>query len=177
MKLIGKIVFIMMVLLLFPCSCIEEEETSLEDVVTRGMKLPDFAVVMNDGTTVTGATLRNTVSIVMFFHTECPDCQEALPRMQRLYDEYAQQGVTFALISREEEAASIAAYWAEQGFTMPYSPQPDRKVYELFAYKRVPRIYISECGGTVRYIFTDDPVPDDATLSAAMKQVLLSPKG
>lgn len=176
MKLIGKTVSVMMVLLLFPCSCIEEE-TSLEDVVTRGMKLPDFTVVMNDSTTVTGATLRNTVSVVMFFHTGCPDCQEALPRIQRLYDEYVGQGVAFALISREEEAASVAAYWAGQGFTMPYSAQPDRKVYELFAYERVPRIYISECGGTVRYIFTDDPVPDDEALSEAMKQVLLSPKG
>ncbi len=176
MKFIARIISVMMALLLFPCSCIEEEETSLEDVVTRGMKLPDFAVVMNDGTTVTGATLRNTVSVVMFFHTECPDCRLVLPCVQRLYDTYASQGVRFALISREEEAASVAAYWAEQSFTMPYSPQPDRKVYELFAYKRVPRIYVSDSVGTVRYIFTDNPIPDDEVLSEALSQVVYSSK-
>ncbi len=176
MKFIGRVVFIIALLLLLPCSCIEEEGTSLEDVVTLGSTLPDFTVVMNDGTEVTGAALRNTVSVVMFFHTECPDCRQALPRVQRLYDTYAPQGVRFALISREEKASSVAAYWAEQGFTMPYSAQPDRKVYELFAYKRVPRIYVSDSTGIVRHMFTDDPVPDDEALSAALRQVVYSSK-
>ena len=152
-------------------SCIKEEDHP-EEVVTIGLQLPDFMVTMNDSSIVTGSELRGTVSVVMFFHTGCPDCQQALPRVQRLYDEYVSQGVAFALISREEDDASIAAYWAEQGFTMPYSAQADRKVYELFAYKRVPRIYVSERGGTVRHIFTDDPVPSYEDLEDSLIDVL-----
>ncbi len=161
-----------MVATLLPCSCIDEEHAPLEDVVTVGAKIPDFIVTMDDGSVVTGAALKDSVSMVMFFHTGCPDCRQVLPRVQRLYDMYARQGVRFALISREEGSVSIAAYWAEQGLTMPYSAQSDRRVYELFARKRVPRIYISERGGTVRYIFTDDPVPDDTALVEALEDVL-----
>ena len=159
-------------MMLSASSCINDEPADeVEEVVTPGAMLPDFAVTMHDGSTLTGEELRRSVSVVMFFHTGCPDCRAALPRVQQLYDTYAGQGVMFALISREEEAASVASYWEEQGFTMPYSAQSDRKVYELFAHKRVPRIYISERGGTVRHIFTDNPVPDYDTLVGALEGV------
>lgn len=171
MKPFGRITY--GILLLFFCiSCIEENMSEAEDVILVGSKLPNFSVELSDGTVVTGQELRDTTSLIMFFHTGCPDCRKALPCVQRMYDEYASQGVAFALISREEEEASIATYWEEQGFDMPYSAQSDRKVYELFAHRRVPRIYISEPGGTVRYIFTDDPVPDVADLTEALEQVL-----
>ena len=94
-----------------------------------------------------------------------------MPRIQRLYDTYASKGVRFALISREDGEASVAAYWEEHGLTMPYSAQEGRTVYELFAYRRVPRIYVSDSTGTIRHIFTDDPIPTEEILEGAMRDV------
>lgn len=161
-----------MILALLPCSCINEEPIPIEEVVTLGDTLPDFTIIMNDGNLLTGKTLRSSTSVIMFFHTNCPDCQQVLPHVQRLYNVYNQQGVAFALISREEDEASVSSYWMEQAFTMPYSAQNNRKIYELFAYRRVPRIYISEHGGTVRYIFTDNPTPTYETLNEAIENIL-----
>lgn len=152
------------------CSCIDEVEPA-EEVVTVGDQLPDFEVTMSDGTVVTGAMLRETPSVVMFFHTACPDCQQTLPRMQRLHDAYASKGVHFALISREDDEASVASYWEKQELTMSYSAQEDRTIYELFAYRRVPRIYVSDSTGTIRHIFTDDPIPTEEILEEAMRNV------
>lgn len=84
----------------------------------------------------------------------------SLPVMQKIYDEYASKGVRFALISREEEGDTIATFWKEHGLTMPYSAQKTRKIYNLFAQTRVPRIYVCEKGGTIRFIHTDAPVPE-----------------
>lgn len=171
MKISKKLLYLT-TLILLPYSCINNELIPTEEVVTLGDTLPDFTITMNDGKSLTGETLRNSTSVVMFFHTNCPDCQQVLPHVQRLYDVYAQQGVAFALISREESATSVSSYWTEQGFTMPYSAQANRKIYELFAYRRVPRIYISEQGGTVRYLFTDNPPPIYDTLNEAIGDVL-----
>ncbi len=163
-----------LIMVLFPVislsSCIREDVYA-EDVINVGDKLPDFTVSMNNGSVMSGASLRDSVSVVMFFHTGCPDCRQILPHMQKLYEEYAKQGVLFALISRAEEESSIALFWEENNLTMPYSAQPDRKVYELFAHRRVPRVYMSDCNGTVRYIFTDNPIPDYATLTDALEHV------
>ena len=137
-----------------------------------GDRLPDFEVVMNDGSVVDDIILSEGVSVVMFFHTSCPDCQQALPRMQQIYDEYISKGVYFAFISREESMVDIESYFNEKGLKLPYSAQNDRKVYEQFAQTRIPRIYICEKGGIIRYIFTDDPVPTYDLLKSSLDSVI-----
>ena len=86
-------------------SCINEKTEGAD--LAAGDLIPDFTVTMNDGTELTGAMLREAPSCIMFFHTSCPDCRQALPVMQKIYDEYASKGVRFALISREEEGGTI----------------------------------------------------------------------
>ena len=150
--------------------CIKEKQTGADLKV--GDILPDFEVVMNDGSVVTDEILKEKVSVVMFFHTTCPDCQQALPIMQNIYDEYASKGVVFVLISREEGSEDIAGYFNENGLKMPFSAQNDRKVYELFAKTRIPRIYINERDGIIRYIYTDDPVPSYDDLKSSVESLI-----
>ena len=127
---------------------------------------------MNDGTQVSSVQLREGVCCIVFFTTVCPDCQQTLPHVQRIYDEYSGRGVRFALISREEGDRTVSAYWSEQGFTMPYSARSDRRIYELFASSRVPRIYICR-NGVIMSIFTDLPsIPTYESLSAVLKRFL-----
>ena len=150
--------------------CIKEKQTGADLKV--GDILPDFEVVMNDGSVVTDEILKEKVSVVMFFHTTCPDCQQALPIMQNIYDEYASKGVVFVLISREEGSEDIAGYFNENGLKMPFSAQKDRKVYELFAKTRIPRIYIYDRDGIIRYIYTDDPVPSYGAIKKSLENVV-----
>ena len=137
-----------------------------------GDRLPGFSVVMNDGSLVTDESLRGSVSCVMFFHTSCPDCQRTLPEMQRVYGDYVSKGVLFALISREQGPDLIDPYWSEQGYDMPYSAQSDRTVYNKFATSRIPRVYICDKDGIIRYIYTDDPTPTYENLSDSVKSLL-----
>ncbi|MBR2359188.1 MAG: TlpA family protein disulfide reductase [Bacteroidaceae bacterium] len=166
------VLWMLVIFLMIPCGCINEEHDDAVEVVRIGDKLPDFMALMNDSTTVTGEKLRESVSVVMFFHTSCPDCQQTLPHIQQLYNKYAPQGVAFTLISRGEEDASIAAYWESNGLTLPYSPQTDWHVYELFAKQRIPRIYISNPKGVVQYIFTDNPAPSYKELDEALQTTM-----
>ena len=150
-------------------SCIKERKTGGDLVV--GDSIPDFTVTMNDGMTLSGTQLSEGVACIVFFTTLCPDCRQTLPHIQSVYDEYAGKGVRFALISREEGQESISAYWPEHGFSMPYSAQTDRHIYELFARTRVPRVYICR-GGVIRSVFTDSPVPTYEDLKAALDGAL-----
>ena len=164
-------IFISCVVLLGVGSCVHEDFPADADIVKVGQMLPDFSVTMSDGTEVTGDMLRGGVSVVVFFHTSCPDCQQLLPELQRLYEEYSER-VYFVLISREEGDALIAQFWAQHNLTMPYSAQSDRAIYNLFAESLIPRVYISDNGGVVRHIFTDNPVPSYDTVRAALLGVI-----
>ena len=150
-------------------SCIKERPAGADLGV--GDVVPDFEVTMNDGSSVSGQDLRQTPSCIVFFHTSCPDCQQVLPVIQELYDKYIDEGVAFALISREEEEATVSAYWAECGFSMPYSAQSSREIYSLFAQTRVPRVYICEKDGVIKAIYTDDPVPGFEELDSQINSV------
>lgn len=150
--------------------CIKEKQTGADLKV--GDRLPVFEVVMDDGTVVTDEILSETVSVVMFFHTSCPDCRQVLPQMQKVYDEYASAGVRIVLISREDPKESVESFWLENGLKMPYSAQNDRKIYEKFAATRIPRVYVNEKGGIIRYVFTDDPNPSYDEICTALENVI-----
>lgn len=164
-------IFISCVVLLGASSCIHEDLPARADVVKVGQMLPDFSVTMSDGTVVTGDMLRGGVAVVVFFHTSCPDCQQLLPELQRLYDDYSDSAY-FVLISREESEATISSFWAQHNMTMPYSAQSDRGVYNLFAESLIPRVYISDAEGIIRHIFADSPVPSYDTVRDALLGVL-----
>ena len=90
-------IFISAICALWLGGCINDDVLGRREVVRVGDLLPDFSVTMNDGSVVTGDSLRKSVAVVLFFHTTCPDCQQLLPQIQPLYDEYAPRGVAFAL--------------------------------------------------------------------------------
>ena len=146
-------------------SCIKERQTGVDLAI--GDSIPDFSITTNEGYTVTGEDLREGVSVIMFFTTACSDCRETLPHIQRIYDEYKSHEVSFAIISREDSGESVSRYWSEQGYTMPYSAQSDRRIYELFAKTRVPRVYVCS-SGVIKAIFTDDPNPTYEVVSVAL---------
>ena len=155
---------------LFLSGCILEKDSGADLKV--GDHLPDFSVKMNDGRVVTDEDLIGSVSCVVLFHTSCPDCQNTLPSIQRLYDEYAPETVRFALISREEGAEEIESYWTEKSYNMPYSAQLTRKVYNKFASSRIPRVYISDKDGIIRYIYTDNPIPTYGELKSCLESLI-----
>lgn len=141
-----------MMLVFLWSSCITEGEKVGQELAV-GDKVPEFSVKMENGETVTAEDLKGRVSLIVFFHTSCTDCQKQLPVLQAFYECYPQYPLV--CISREENADSVSAYWAGAGFTMPYSAQEDRSVYQLFAYQRIPRIYVVDTEGVICRIFTD----------------------
>ena len=158
-------------LALMACGCVHDDDYRDADIVKVGQMLPDFTVVMNDGSVVTGEMLREGIAVVVFFDTSCSDCQQLLPQLQMLYDDYSEKA-HFVLISRAEGEATISSFWESNNLTMPYSAQSDRGVYNLFARSLVPRVYISDAEGVVRYNFADNPVPSYEVVRDALLGVL-----
>ena len=140
--------------LLASVSCIKDYPDP-EFELKQGDRIPEFSITMSDGTAMTSEQLSHGQAIIMFFHTGCPDCQNTLPSVQKIYDEYKDR-VSFALISREQSEEEIKDYWQEKEYTLPFSAQKDRKIYNLFATSRVPRVYICN-EGVITRIYTDDP--------------------
>lgn len=136
-------------------SCMSEDEADEPtEIVALGDTLPAFSVVMNDGALVTNASLKGSVSVITFFHTDCPDCQRALPDLDALYKAHGDD-VRFVCISRAEGAEGVAAYWEKEGLSLPYSAQTNRAVYQRFARSVIPRVYVADRTGRIQGIFVE----------------------
>ena len=150
-------------------SCIKDDEPGTGEIGV-GDTIPDLTVQMSDGSTVTGASLRSGVALIMFFNTGCPDCRNTLPAVEQMFNRF-KGDVSFALISREQVDEDIAPYWESQGYTLPYSAQTDGYVYNLFATSRVPRVYICH-NGIVKYMYHDNPIATAQDLEGNLMELL-----
>ena len=152
-------------------SCISDDsdKDSQGANLVVGDSLPTFQVTMNDGSTIRTSDLLGGVSVVVFFNVGCGDCRVELPEVQRLWD--LQLGVPIVLIARENTEEAIQSFWQQAQLTMPYSPQSDRKVYSLFASSRIPRIYICDDQGVIRFSHADDAMPTAEQMADEIKAI------
>ena len=141
--------------------CVNDEDPDMNGGnISLYDKIPQFSVVMNSGETICTQSLFGKTGLIMFFNTNCPDCQKELPVIQQLWEKYRHvDDLLIVPVAREEGRDEILEYWSENNLTLPFSPQDNREVYSLFAKSIIPRIYISDRDGRVIFLSGDDDLP------------------
>lgn len=164
--------FLLLACTLFGCVSDKEPEGANLQV---GDEMPVFSVTLNNGEEISSISLKGKVSVIVFFNTGCRDCQQELPVIQELWKLYKDnEEVVIVPIAREEKENKINEYWQQNGLTMPFSPQPDRRIYNLFATSQIPRIYIVGPHGLITASFDDSDMPSLDTLEAQIKLYIFS---
>lgn len=141
-------------------SCIRDGEPSVSSATLEvGEQVPEFTVVLNSGESLANTDLKGRVSVLVFFRTACPDCREELPQIQRLYDAFRNDTrVGIYCFSWKDHQEEVEQYWQTEGFNLPYAAECEDAVYERFACRVVPTVFISDEKQLVRYKFGDHPV-------------------
>ena len=144
--------FLTMFVLAVLSSCISDDSDKDSQGVNLvvGDSLPTFQVTMNDGSTIRTSDLLGGVSVVVLFSVDCGDCRMELPEVQRLWNQ--QLGVPIVLIARENTEEVIRSFWQQ-------------------AHSRIPRIYISDAQGVIRFSHADDAMPTAEQLADEIKAI------
>lgn len=161
--------YLILGLLLMP-SCVTDdvEENQGVDV---GDRLPTFQVTLSTGDVLSDKSLIGKVAMIVLFSTSCPDCRRELPVVEKVYRQFENdEDVVIFAVSREERPGEVAQFWKEYGLTMPYSEQPDRYVYNLFASVGVPRIYISDKEGIIMAAYDDSIIFNAESISETIEE-------
>lgn len=158
--------YILLLIISITPSCIREKIDTGTDIVRVGDILPDFQLVMNDGSVLSSSDLSGQISVIVFFNTSCSDCRLFLPEAQKLYDNYSfADDVEILAISRGQDFNSVYNYWQDNNYNIPYSAQDRIDIYEQFALSGIPRIYVSDGGLVVRGVFSDINLPSSDDIS------------
>lgn len=159
-------------------SCIgEKERVESSASIGVGDSVPKFDIRLSDGSLFQSRADRHSVKLVVFFDTECSDCQRFLPEFQKLVTRVRSQenridgvAVRCCAIAREQKTTEVADYWKAKGLDVPYYAPGNRTLYHRFAQKTIPRIYVVEPKGVVTAIFTDSPAPTYDKLLRAIRK-------
>lgn len=160
-----------MVAAMFCEGCINDDHQTSDQttLVKIGQTAPDFTVEMLDGSNITLSDLRGDVVLLTLFDPECPSCQKEMAVAQsQIIDRIAGKGIHYLPISRGYDRKTIEDYCRINGYTFPMGLDPDKSIYLRYATKFVPRSFVIDRKGVIRYLYVEyelDSLPE--ILSAA----------
>ena len=107
---------------------------------------PDFSLQRFDGGQLSLANLRDQVIVVNFWASWCEPCREEAPILERVWQEYQGQGVTFMGIAYKDTEGKARAFLDEFGITYPNALDPGNRVARSYRVQGVPETFFIKDG-------------------------------
>lgn len=133
--------------------CYSQEETTF---VKIGNDLPVFEFEKIQGQTQSSSELKGKTVLITFFATWCGPCRKELPHIQSdIYNKYKNNpNFVLLIFGREHSWEEVNKFKADNKFSMPFYPDPERKIYSKFAGQYIPRNFLISPEGKVLYSTT-----------------------
>lgn len=107
---------------------------------------PDFSLRLFDGGQLSLANLHDRVVVVNFWASWCEPCQEEAPILEKVWQEYQSQGVTFIGIAYKDTESKARAFLVEFGITYPNALDPGNRVARAYRVQGVPETFFIQDG-------------------------------
>lgn len=132
----------------------EHEQDVIKSTLTQvGQQVPEFSYITLNNDTIAINDLKGKVVFINFFATSCPICIKELPYVQNEIWTKHKDNENFELIvfGREHIAEQMIAFKEKNGYMFNIVPDPERKIYSLFADRYIPRNYVLDRNGNIIY--------------------------
>ncbi len=116
-------------------------QTDTTTITRVGDKAPVFICKTIDGKTIDISKLQGKIVMINFFATWCGPCNLELPVLQKnIWDKYKNKdNFQLIILGRQHNESEVSNYVKSKKFTMPFAPDPERKIYGLYATQFIPR--------------------------------------
>ncbi|MDX9955289.1 MAG: cytochrome c-type biogenesis CcmF C-terminal domain-containing protein [Anaerolineae bacterium] len=139
-----------------------------------GQAAPDFRLMLLDGSTLALEDLRGKVTVVNFWASWCPPCQEELPALREVWEATREEAVALVGIAyQDEEAAVRAAVDDDGGIPYPVGLDAGKRIAGQYGITGVPETFVINAEGNVAF-WHIGPVTADVLL-AEIRALLGSP--
>src|SRR5512145_107243 len=131
---------------------------------------PDFTLTTLDGQSYRLADLKGQVVVINFWASWCQPCRVEAAELQRVWDKYRDQGVTFLGVAYTDTERGAKAFINEFSQTYPNGLDIGTKISDLYNIQGVPETFIvNQKGEVVEFIMQQ---VNEAELSALLDRVL-----
>ncbi len=136
--------------LLFTSKALAENPSPYAIESLSGQKAPDFTLKDLDGKTVTLASHRGKVVILVFWASWCPPCKEELQSLNKLYGMYKNKGLVILAVSSDRSLSAVKDFIVQNPVTFNIlfdeKLSVSRDLYKAFM---VPTTFVIDRRGTI----------------------------
>jgi len=113
-------------------------------------------------------SLKGKVVVLHFWQIGCSSCKLEMPAMDVLYKQYRRKGLEVLAVNVGQRKEDVRTFAAELGVSYPLLIDADAKGSRLFGVTDVPRTYVIDRKGIVRYRIFGGATPE------MLKRLILS---
>src|SRR3712207_567570 len=122
--------------------------TSAPSKVAAGEPIPDFELpVLGETDTISAADLRGSPVVMNFWASWCIPCREEAKLLERVYQEYKDEGVVFIGVSYKDSDVSALEFIEEFGVTYPSVRDIDDEFARDLGVSGVPETFFIDADG------------------------------
>jgi cytochrome c biogenesis protein CcmG, thiol:disulfide interchange protein DsbE len=138
-----------------------------------GFRAPDFTLQTITGETYTLSDLQGSAVLVNMWATWCPPCKAEMPAMQKVYEEYKDQGLVVLAVNStfQDTQANIAPFIEEYGLTFPILLDTTSQVTRAYRVRSLPSSYFINRQGIITEVVIGGPM-SEALLRTRIEQAL-----
>jgi peroxiredoxin len=117
----------------------------------RGQSAPNFTLDLLDGSTLSLSDLRGQVVVINFWATWCSPCEDELPDLQAVWDEYQSNDVVFVGVAYEDTTAAVQEIASRFGITYPQGIDEEARISTAYGITGVPETFLLDAQGKVAF--------------------------
>jgi len=138
-----------------------------------GFLAPGFNLPALGGGTISTDGLLGQPLVINFWASWCPPCRSEMPALQRVYDEYQDQGlVLLGINATNQDSISAATEFAEEyGLTFPNVFDTGGRATNDYQVRSLPTTFFVDREGIIQEIIVGGPI-SEALLRIRVEQLL-----
>lgn len=147
--------------------------TAVSPAPQTGFAAPDFTLSTPTGETYTLSELRGNAVLVNLWATWCPPCRAEMPAIQKIYDEYKQDGLIVLAVNMtaQDNALNITPFVAQFGLDFPILLDETGEVGAAYQLRSLPSSYFIDRAGIISEIVIGGPM-SEALLRTRIEKIL-----
>jgi peroxiredoxin len=139
----------------------------------QGFLAPDFELKTLTGETVKLSDLRGQAVLVNLWATWCPPCREEMPAINKIYNEYKDEGFVVLAIDMtyQDDPTAIQPFVEKYGLSFPILLDESGTVGKAYQLKSLPSSYFINRDGIINEVVIGGPMAE-ALLRTRIEDIL-----
>ena len=139
----------------------------------EGFLAPDFSLRTHAGEIITLSNLRGQAVLVNLWATWCPPCRAEMPAMQKLYDEYKDQGFVVLAVNMtyQDNPQAVLPFMQEYNLNFPILFEQTGDMAGKYELRSLPSSFFIDRDGIIQEVVIGGPM-SEALLRTRIEAIL-----